>query len=238
MRILFRNYNVSDYTKQQLLYGAAVLICVVSVFGIIIFLSFFSDDPAAGGFPSPTPGILSSLNQPPQRGQVAGAQQQMEAQQMEQLRQQQTGPVVPSLKPSPSTSPSPSPSPSPSQSPSPSPSPSAVSSPAASSAPSQPAPSAPTGLAATSGCNNNNVKVVLTWSSTSGASSYKVYRDGNQVGGDIETTSYTDTSVTAGTLYAYSVKAKNSGGESGHSDSKTITPQPCPLSSSSASPNP
>ncbi len=112
MRILFRNYNLGEGTKQQLLYGVAVLICIVSVFGIVLFMAYFSEDPSKGGFPSPSPGAFSNLaaQAQQQQGQVAGAQTQQQ-QQMQQPTSPE-GPVMPSLLPSPSPSPLPLPSPS------------------------------------------------------------------------------------------------------------------------------
>jgi fibronectin type 3 domain-containing protein/sarcosine oxidase gamma subunit len=89
------------------------------------------------------------------------------------------------------------------------------------------APAAPTGLGATAG----NAQVALAWNSSSGATSYNVYR-GTSSGGEsstaiatgISTTSYTDTTVTNGTEYYYEVKAVNSNGNSGYSNEANATP--------------
>ena len=88
------------------------------------------------------------------------------------------------------------------------------------------APPAPTNLAATGG----NASVSLTWSASSGATSYSVYR-GTSSGGESSTaigtstgTSYTDSSVTNGTKYYYTVKAVNSVGASGASNEANATP--------------
>lgn len=129
VRILFRDYEISDTNKQQLLYGVAVLVSILSVFSIIFMLSYYSEDPATAAFPSPTgsSAFTNNLSQAAnQKGQVAGAQTQNE-----QLPPQepQKGPDIPTPKPSPSPKESPSPSPSPSLSPSPSPSASASPSP-------------------------------------------------------------------------------------------------------------
>jgi len=78
-------------------------------------------------------------------------------------------------------------------------------------------PPAPTGLTATAG----NTSVALSWSASSGATSYKVYR-GATAGGEsataiatgITTTSYPDTGLTVGTTYFYKVAAANAGGTS------------------------
>jgi hypothetical protein len=86
-------------------------------------------------------------------------------------------------------------------------------------------PAAPTGLAATAG----NQQVDLTWTASSGATSYNVKR-GTASGGPYTTisspgtTSYTDSSVTNGTTYYYVVSAVNSGGESANSGQVSATP--------------
>ena len=96
----------------------------------------------------------------------------------------------------------------------------------ASATPSAGAPPAPTGLSATGG----NATVSLTWSSSSGATSYSVYR-GTTSGGESSTAigtstgaSYTDNSVSNGTKYYYTVKAVSSGGTSGASNEASATP--------------
>ena len=90
-------------------------------------------------------------------------------------------------------------------------------------------PPAPTGLAATGG----NATVSLTWSGSSGATSYNVYRgtsSGGESGTPIATgltgTSYTDSSVTNGTTYFYKAAAVNAAGTSGQSNEASATPQP------------
>ena len=88
------------------------------------------------------------------------------------------------------------------------------------------APAAPTGLTATGG----NATVSLTWTGSSGATSYGVYRgtssggEGSSAIGTSTGVSYTDNSVTNGTLYYYTVKAVSSGGTSGASNEATATP--------------
>jgi fibronectin type 3 domain-containing protein len=85
----------------------------------------------------------------------------------------------------------------------------------------------PTGLKATPG----NAQASLTWSSSSGASSYHLKR-GTLSGGpyaDIATAmspSYTDATVTNGTTYYYVVTAVDPGGESGNSAQASVTPDP------------
>ncbi|MGO8669919.1 MAG: fibronectin type III domain-containing protein, partial [Capsulimonadaceae bacterium] len=99
----------------------------------------------------------------------------------------------------------------------------------ASTTPNPPAPSAPTGLTATPG----NAQVSLSWSSSTGATSYNVYR-GTATGAESATpiatsttsTAYTDASVTNGTTYFYKVAAVNAGGTSGLSNEGSATPNP------------
>jgi hypothetical protein len=86
-------------------------------------------------------------------------------------------------------------------------------------------PAAPTGLAATPG----NAQVSLTWSASSGASSYNVYRSTTSGGSyakiiNVATTTYTNTGPTNGTTYYFVVTALNSGGESSFSNQASATP--------------
>ena len=99
----------------------------------------------------------------------------------------------------------------------------------ASATPQAPITTAPTGLTATSG----NASVTLSWTAPTGAVSYAVYR-GTTAGGEsttpiasnIATTSYTDTTVTNGTMYYYEVAAVDSGGTSPLSNEASATPEP------------
>ena len=89
------------------------------------------------------------------------------------------------------------------------------------------APAAPTGLAATAG----NGQVALSWTASTGATSYNVYR-GTSAGGEsstaiatgITTTSYTNTGLSNGTTYYYTVAAVNGSGTSGYSNEASATP--------------
>ncbi len=89
------------------------------------------------------------------------------------------------------------------------------------------APAAPTGLSATAG----NAQISLSWTGSSGATSYSVYR-GTSAGGESATAlvsgltsvSYTNTGLTNGTAYYYKVKAVNSVGTSGYSNEASATP--------------
>jgi fibronectin type 3 domain-containing protein len=90
------------------------------------------------------------------------------------------------------------------------------------------APAAPSGLSATAG----NAQVSLSWTASSGATSYNVYR-GTAAGGESTTaiatgltgTTYTNTGLTNGTTYYYKVAAVNTSGTSGMSNEASSTPQ-------------
>lgn len=93
------------------------------------------------------------------------------------------------------------------------------------------APPAPSGLSATAG----NGQVALSWTGSSGATSYNVY-EGTSPGGESSTpiatsvsgTTYTVTGLTNGTTYYFTVAAVNSYGTSGYSNEANATPQPPP----------
>ena len=90
------------------------------------------------------------------------------------------------------------------------------------------APVAPTGLTATAG----NASVTLSWTASSGATSYNVYR-GTTSGGEsataiatgITSLSYSNTGLTNGTKYYYKVAAVNGGGTSALSAEVSATPE-------------
>jgi fibronectin type 3 domain-containing protein len=87
------------------------------------------------------------------------------------------------------------------------------------------APPAPANLAATAG----NAQVALTWSASTGATSYNVKRSTTNGSGYVTvssptSTSYTDTGVTNGTTYYYVVSAVNGTGESANSSQVSATP--------------
>jgi fibronectin type 3 domain-containing protein len=86
-------------------------------------------------------------------------------------------------------------------------------------------PAAPTGLTATPG----NAQVALSWTASSGATSYNVQRSTVSGSGyaqvtNVTTTSYTDTGLTNGTTYYYVVNAQNAGGTSANSSQASATP--------------
>lgn len=74
----------------------------------------------------------------------------------------------------------------------------------------------PTGLTATAGTSS----ITLNWTAVSGATSYKILRNGSQFGTST-TNSYTDNNATVNVSYTYTVKAVCSGTESSASNSAT-----------------
>ena len=94
-------------------------------------------------------------------------------------------------------------------------------------APTAPAP--PLNLTATAG----NQQVSLAWTTSTGATSYNVKRAATN-GGPYTTvaspagTSYTDTTVTNGTIYYYVVTAVSASGESANSNQASATPSATP----------
>ncbi|HSY26228.1 MAG TPA: hypothetical protein VK832_01890, partial [Burkholderiaceae bacterium] len=69
-----------------------------------------------------------------------------------------------------------------------------------------------------SGTTNSSIS--LSWSASTGATSYQVYRNGASVGSSTST-SYTDTGLSASTSYTYDVTAINSAGTSAASSTVT-----------------
>lgn len=71
-------------------------------------------------------------------------------------------------------------------------------------------PTAPT-LSANATCSNGAPVVALLWSSAANATSYTVLRNGASIG-SLTSTSYTDSNVTRGQSYTYTVRAVNAAG--------------------------
>jgi fibronectin type 3 domain-containing protein len=89
-------------------------------------------------------------------------------------------------------------------------------------------PPTPTGIIASAGaCSTGSIRI--SWNTSSGATSYVVRRNGTQIYSGTNLT-YTDTGLTAGTSYAYTVGASNSAGTSalgGTSPAQTAAPGAC-----------
>lgn len=97
----------------------------------------------------------------------------------------------------------------------------------ASATPQPPPPAAPSNLVATAG----EAQVSLSWSASSGATSYNVKRSAISGGpfttiGNVTGTSYLNTGLAAGTTYYYVVSALNGGGESANSVQASDTTAP------------
>jgi len=92
--------------------------------------------------------------------------------------------------------------------------------------PSNSPPPAPTNLTAA----GQDSQVSLTWTASSGATSYNVLRSTtnggpySQIASGVTTTSYLDTGLTNGTTYYYVVRAVNGAGTSGNSNQASATP--------------
>ena len=88
------------------------------------------------------------------------------------------------------------------------------------------APPTPAGLVATAG----NASVALSWTATSGATSYSIYRgtasggEGGTPVGTSASNSFTDTGLANGTTYYYTITASNAAGTSAHSSEVHATP--------------
>jgi len=87
---------------------------------------------------------------------------------------------------------------------------------------------APSGLAVTATTSSS---AALSWNAVSGASSYDIYRNGSRVNTTaVSGTSYTDTGLSAGTSYSYTVAAVDSAGNIGSQSgpvTATTTAAPC-----------
>jgi hypothetical protein len=85
-------------------------------------------------------------------------------------------------------------------------------------------PPPPSGLTVT---GTTSSTVALSWSASSGAASYNVYRGGSKINSSaVTSTSHTDSGLPASTSFTYTVTAVNSAGESGASTQVTATTAP------------
>jgi fibronectin type 3 domain-containing protein len=85
--------------------------------------------------------------------------------------------------------------------------------------PNVPLPATPTGLTATPG----SATVSLNWNMVAGATSYNVYRNGALISSP-DVASFSDTGLTNGTTYSYTVAAVDSAGASSNSAPVSATP--------------
>ncbi|MFN8168668.1 MAG: right-handed parallel beta-helix repeat-containing protein [Candidatus Nanopelagicales bacterium] len=90
---------------------------------------------------------------------------------------------------------------------------------AASATPMPPLPAVPSGLAAVAG----DGQVSLSWTASSSATGFRVYRAGTLVASPTST-SYVDAGLSNGTAYAYTVAAVNMSGSSAQSSAVSATP--------------
>eukprot|EP00741_Cyanophora_paradoxa_P011878 tig00020571_g11480.t1 len=97
-------------------------------------------------------------------------------------------------------------------------------------------PNAPTNVTA-SAPNDEQQPVSLSWTAPTGATGYKIYRDGAYLA-DSATNSYSDATTVWGTGYEYQVSATNSGGEGPKSIATYVTTDPAaPATISTAQPS-
>jgi fibronectin type 3 domain-containing protein len=82
-----------------------------------------------------------------------------------------------------------------------------------------PAVEVPSGLTVTDVTSNS---VTLKWQSAAGAEKYNIYRNGNKIA-DVSSTSYTDTSLNAGTDYNYQVSSVKGSQETEKSSELKVT---------------
>lgn len=95
------------------------------------------------------------------------------------------------------------------------------------------APPAPLNLTAVA---VSQTQINLSWSPSTGATGYKVFRGGVQIASTVApTTSYSNTGLTCNTGYSYTVKATSSGGDSANSNTASATTFACPPGSFSIS---
>ncbi|MCF8128424.1 MAG: hypothetical protein K9N10_07910 [Deltaproteobacteria bacterium] len=69
-------------------------------------------------------------------------------------------------------------------------------------------------------CNGTTPQISLSWSSSSNATNYKIYRNGSYYDDAYTSLTYNNTSVSSGTTYSYFIRASNA---TGYRDSNTLT---------------
>lgn len=215
LKIYFAKAN-----QLHLLYAIAILVCMLSVFGVIVFLSASTDAPIES-LPSPTPSSQFEA--------VLGAQN---PNQQKQQKQQPAGPdkPKPSPSPSPSASPSPSPSPSPSESPSASPSPST--SPSPSPQASNSSDTSGPNISEIKSSNIANNKANVEWKTNEDADEKVEYGKDTSYGKTKENSDKKQThsveilELEANTTYHYRITSKDGAGNSTTSGDNTFTTLP------------
>ncbi|MCW1926476.1 putative Ig domain-containing protein [Luteolibacter arcticus] len=83
-------------------------------------------------------------------------------------------------------------------------------------------PTVPSNVQATA-TSGSAVTVTWTASTGTGAITYRVFRNGTQTGTDVSATTFSDTGLTPGTTYSYTVSALNTDGASSQSVAATVT---------------
>ncbi len=77
-------------------------------------------------------------------------------------------------------------------------------------------------------CSSNTARNIITWTTSTGATSYALYRNGSLYASDLTGPTYTNTSVTSGTTYSYYVIAKNASAQTTNSNgAKSIVTTAC-----------
>jgi hypothetical protein len=84
------------------------------------------------------------------------------------------------------------------------------------------APTVPSNVQATA---TSGTAVTVTWTASTGGAgiTYRVFRDGDQTGSDTSNTTFSDTGLTPGTTYSYTVSAINTTGASQQSVADVVT---------------
>ncbi len=82
-------------------------------------------------------------------------------------------------------------------------------------------------LTLTPECSGTTSQIRLNWTSTSGATSYDVYRNFAVYTTGLTGTQFINTAVTPGTTYSYSVLARNSSGSTGSATQSATAPSSC-----------
>jgi hypothetical protein len=82
------------------------------------------------------------------------------------------------------------------------------------------APTVPTNVQATA---SSGTAATVTWTASTGAQTYRIFRNGTQTGSDTSNTTFSDTGLTPGTTYSYTVSALNTFGASSQSVAATVT---------------